>query len=200
MIPTNKFILIGLFSFAGIGVGFVLYLIFYHVDKMRESKVLKEHRERKHLIIDISNEAVARLQALDWENCKPSEKDDKYENIIDNYIINCFSEHSGVMSGLNNVKVNTGIFTNDADSAEFKIMEIYNSTPKNMVHQLKNSRDIKELRLVNGSRYIWIKPSNNSKGYRCSNAIIDRRVTLEELHNHILPICVYCGKDNVNVF
>lgn len=127
--------------------------------------------------------------------------EEKWENVMDNYIVNCFSDNSNKMSGLNNIKVRTGIFTNNELKAESKIMEIYNNTPKNMVHQLVNSRDIKELRLVNGSSYIWIKPSHNSRGYKCANAIIDRRVTLEELHNYILPICVYyCGKNNVSVF
>ena len=123
-------------------------------------------------------------------------QNDNYENVIDNYILNYFSEHSG----LNNVKVHTGIFTNDANKAEGKIQDIYNKLGEDNTKRFINSKNQKELQLLDDSRYIWIKPIDSARGYKCTNAFIDRGLTLEELQHVVFPICRYCGKDTVKVF
>jgi len=126
------------------------------------------------------------------------ENSEKYESIMDTYILSCFSEPI-TMDGLSNVKVH-GIFTNDENKAENKIQEIYNKLDKNNIYRLINSKNQKELQLLDGSRYVWIKPIDSSRGYKCTEAFIDRELTLEELQYNVLPICIYCGKDTVKVF
>lgn len=124
----------------------------------------------------------------------------KYENIIDNYILKHFPEHSSTMRGLNNIKIHTGIFTNNKSKAENKIKEIYSKFNKNNIYNLLNSKHHKELQLIDGSRYVWIKPNSSSRRYRCASAFIDRELTLEELQYNVFPMCVYCGRDTVEVF
>mgnify|MGYP001220132447 CR=1 FL=1 len=123
-----------------------------------------------------------------------------WKDIMDTYILNCFSDYSRAMAGLNNVKVHTGIFTNNPYKAKSKLQEIYDKTDKNNIDVFVLSKFQKELRLLDGTRYIWIKPIDNSRGYRCANAFIDRELTLEELNNIVFPICVYCSKNTVEVF
>ena len=136
--------------------------------------------------------------------------DDKY-NLYkedDDYNINCimskvikqsFNGESREMAGLNNVKVYCGIFTNDSNKAENKLQQLIKQHQEN-VKEVRFSKDYKQIILNDDRRYIWIKANMSSRGYRCRTAIIDKNITLEELFEIIQPLCIYCGKDDIEVF
>lgn len=115
------------------------------------------------------------------------------------YILSCFSNHKREMGGLNNIKVHTAIFTDDSAKAERKLLEIYNNN-KHKIEQFANHKDSKWLRLVDGARYLWIRPNDASRGYRFSHLIIDQHVSMEIFHKIILPCAYACSKDDVEIF
>lgn len=123
----------------------------------------------------------------------------KYEFIIDDYIKLHFKGERPEFAGLNNVKVYAGVFTN----SEYKAIIFFDNLiqeqgeAKNL-KQFINSKERKEVILNDDTRYVWIKISDNSRGYRVHRAYIDRDITLEELHNLILPLC-YSGKDDIEI-
>lgn len=122
--------------------------------------------------------------------------------IIDEYIKNMYSDEIQQMQGLNNVKVHCIIFSNDSNKANEKMQDILGdlilSNSKYDVIRIKDN--IKEIRLENGIRYIWVAPNENARGYRCNHAFIDRNLSLETIENYILPISFYCSKDTVQMF
>jgi hypothetical protein len=155
------------------------------------------------LIYDKSNNTYKQYIMQDYDN-----KYNLYEEDLDNccmtsvmskVILESFNRESREMAGLNNVKVYCGIFTNDASKAENKLQELIKQNTNN-VKRVRLLKDYKDVILNDDKRYIWIKANTNSRGYRCKNAIIDRSVTFEELFEIIQPICIYCGRDNIEVF
>lgn len=125
-----------------------------------------------------------------------SDYDNNY--IIDEYILSHFPDTTETISKFDNKQI--GIFTHNSQKAENKIMNIIKDIGTNNIEKLKKSKDHKELILKNGIRYMWVKPIGMTCGIRCSGAIIDRTVTLDEFHKIILPICVFCTKETVEVF
>ena len=121
-------------------------------------------------------------------------------NVMEEIIKQAFDRDSSEMAGLNNIKVSCGIFTNNYWKAREKLEQIWNTLNEDERERFLVRKDSLEIRLKNGKRYMWIKPNNQSRGYRFSKAIIDKDVTLEELHNYILPICHACGRNDVEVF
>jgi hypothetical protein len=115
------------------------------------------------------------------------------------YIISCFSDNKREMCGLNNIKVHTAVFTDDFEKADSKFMEIYNKN-KYIVVRFFNGKDYKALELIDGSRYVWVRPNDASRGYRCSHAIIDKNTPIEVFHNLILPYSYACSKDDIEIF
>lgn len=127
---------------------------------------------------------------------------DKREYLIDKYILNMFRDEPTEMQGLNNVKVNCIVFSNDSEKANKKMEYILSEhILSDEVHEVRRIKEsIKEIRLKNGERYIWVKPNEYSKGYRCNHAFIDRSLSLETIETHIMPTAFYCGKDTVEMF
>ena len=136
------------------------------------------------------------------ENYNLYQEDDDYNEIyiMDSIINKEFNKESGEMCGLNNAKISCGILTNDSLKANSKLKELYYKFDKSEIEYFTISKDRKELRLKNGKRYLWIKLSDCSRGYRCVKIIIDRNITLEELYEIVLPICYACGRDDVEIF
>lgn len=124
---------------------------------------------------------------------------EKIQYPIDEIIKGIFDCDSHNLGGLNNIKVQCGIFTNDSSKAENKLIEIKNKFNDDEIERLILSEQNKELRLKNGNRYVWIKLIESSKGYRCRKAIIDRGVSLEQLDEIVFPICQYCGRDDIEI-
>lgn len=127
---------------------------------------------------------------------------DDNENLkypIDEAIKGLFNGKSRELNGLNNVKVQCGIFTNNASKVEDKLKEIMNNFNNEEIDSLILSSDRKELRLKNGEKYIWIRPTDNSRGYRCKKAIIDREISYKELMEYVAYVCMYCGEEDVEI-
>lgn len=113
--------------------------------------------------------------------------------------VNLHRGESSPMGGLNNVKVDTIIFTHDRDKAERKMTEVYNECPSRVYRFIKSSYAI-ALHFYDGSRYMWLNPTSSARGYRCRKAIIDRNITLLEFQDHLDIPCMYCGKDDISFF
>lgn len=120
-----------------------------------------------------------------------------YENIIDNFIIDCFPTQKE--PNINNIKT-IGVFTKNSFKVGEIFAKIYENTDKKDVTRLVKSVNHIELDMVDGTTYKWIRPDDASRGHRCSGAIIDRELTLKELREFVFPTCVHCSKDTVEIF
>lgn len=129
-------------------------------------------------------------------------EDDEYktEPLMDIVILNSFNRESGEMAGLNNIKVQCGVITNDSEKARLKFIELYCKYDRNEVKRFVLSQYEKCLELYNGKIYVWIKPNDRTRGYRCKQIIIDRNLTLKELNEIVIPMCCACGRDDVEIF
>lgn len=133
------------------------------------------------------------------------EEPDKYGNIldkkvIDEYILYHFPETDTSTEYLKNSPITIGIFTNDAIKANTKFKEIYKFIKPFDIENICNSEYRKIIQLYNGDTYVWIRPREEIRGYRCEKAFIDRGLTLKELNNFVFPACVCCVKNMVKIF
>ncbi len=116
------------------------------------------------------------------------------ENFVEEYIINLFRGNEE--SGFHNKKI--GVFSNDY----YKILNFFadlQCEKRREIDFYKSSKETQEIKLLDGTRYIWIKPIANSRGHRVGKAYIDKNLTLNELHYIVEPICVCCKYDDVEV-
>lgn len=117
------------------------------------------------------------------------------EDFLEEYILSCFEENKEV--NYHNSKI--GVFTNDRNKIEKLFTNIYHDK-RQEIDYYRNSREIQEIRLLDGTQYKWIRPIYNSRWHRCDKAYIDKNLTLDELNYIVIPICVYCSRENVTVF
>jgi hypothetical protein len=115
------------------------------------------------------------------------------------YILESFKNNeSRDMCFGNFSRVNTGIVTNDRNKA----VEILNKLAKinegNIIQYIEGKDNLR-LILNNKTNYVWVKPYNNARGYRLQNAWIDKDIGLELFNEVIMPMCCYCGKENIKV-
>jgi len=120
--------------------------------------------------------------------------DNDWNTLPTDYIINMFQEEH--IPPFCNDKI--GIFTNNRDKA-LRFFENLNNQNKENVERYRQGKDQIDLLLKDGTYYTWIKPIDMSRGYRCYKAFIDRNLTLNELQMIVVPICVYCKKENIIV-
>ena len=120
--------------------------------------------------------------------------DDDWNTLSTNYIINMFPEDH--MTQFNNGKI--GVFTNKRDKASIIFEELYSQNKEN-VERYRQSKDQIDLLLKDGDYYTWIKPTDNSRGHRCYKAFIDKNITLDILNTIVVPICVYCTRENITI-
>lgn len=120
--------------------------------------------------------------------------------IIDKYVLGLFNEEPTEMHGLNNVKVNCIIFSNDKLKATEKMNDILDRVGDCVDKVIKIKGETHSITLKDGTRYIWVKPNDNARGYRCNSTFIDRNLPLDTIKTHIMPIAYYCGKDTVEMF
>ena len=117
------------------------------------------------------------------------------EDFIEEYILHFFEENVKNNYFENNI----GVFTNDRDKAEKLFTNIYHDK-RQEIDYYRNSREMQEIRLLDGTQYLWIRPIGNSRGHKCGKAYIDKNLTLNELDYIVVPICIYCSRENVTVF
>lgn len=133
-------------------------------------------------------------------NLREEDEDFNLIHIMDKYIMNEFDREPSEMAGLNNIKVNCGVITDDYEKARLKFQELQSKYGDEEIERFIIGKDYMELRLTNGKRYVWVKPCMRVRGYRFANIIIDRNIEFNILNNAIIPICYACGKDNVEIF
>ena len=121
--------------------------------------------------------------------------DTDWNHLPIDYILNMFpEEHTPLFS---NKKV--GVFTNNPSKA-LLIFEDLVSKNKDNINKHRRSLDHIDLLLKDGTYYTWIKVIDNSRGHGCGKAYIDKNLTLRELQEIVIPICVYCERKNIIVF
>lgn len=96
-------------------------------------------------------------------------------------------------------KIRCGIFTNDYDTAQRVIGNIKENNINNIEFYRKGKTDL-NLRLKDGTDYIWIRPIDMSRGYRCSKAMIDLAIDYDTIQRIIKPICIYCDEQDYQTF
>ena len=115
-------------------------------------------------------------------------------DIVTEYILGMFPEQQHTKLS----RTNAGVFTHSRYKAEQFLDNLFQAN-RELVEQYKKSKDEIVLLLKDGSRYTWIKPTNSSRGYKCSKAYIDKNLTLNELNKIVFPICIYCARGDVLV-
>lgn len=108
------------------------------------------------------------------------------------YIIKMFSEKQERLL----LNKNIGIFTNDKNKAQMIFDKIYDQN-KDKIERYRKGEETIDLLLYDNTHYIWIRPINMSRGHRCTKAYIDKNLTLYELKDVVLPICINCSRTNI---
>jgi hypothetical protein len=121
--------------------------------------------------------------------------DNDWVSISDEYIIEAFPVEVNIAFPLNK---NVGIFTNSTSKATKIFDDLYDKNIKEIERRI-DSNDQKLLLLKNGTRFTWIRLSDNSRGHRCSGAYIDKNITLSEFQYIVGPICVYCARSDIEI-
>jgi len=121
--------------------------------------------------------------------------DENNNNILSNYILDKFPENTGIYQYYNG---KIGIFTNSRHKC-VQLLDILFAKNKDNVKVFRKSEKTLELILHDDTIYEWIIPDQDAIGYGCSKAYIDKNVTIDELHDVILPICILCSRDNVTI-
>lgn len=163
------------------------------------------NKDDGNIILEVLN------RHLDFTNCYTMETYNNYslncdtedyetEYIMDKYIKRQFDRESSEMGGLNNIKIAYGVITDDWGKAHLKFQELRCKYENEEIEVFSISENYMELRLINGKRYVWVRPSLCARGYRFANIIIDRNIGFEALNEVIIPICYACGRDNVEIF
>lgn len=122
--------------------------------------------------------------------------DSNWQSLPIDYILNVFSKDEDIFK-LTNKKI--GIFTNNRKKAE-TIFNNLRTQYENNISRYRESIGHIDLLLDNGTYYVWIKPIDNSRGHKVSGAYIDKNLTLDELFELVVPICVYCKRKDIIIF
>jgi len=117
-------------------------------------------------------------------------------SLDEEFILSCFDdkECNDYISWNNKI----GIITDDIDKCNTIFNKIYLENEGN-IEYFKNSTYSKELKLLSGEVYVWIKARKSSRGHKCSKAYIDKNIPLDILHNVVLPICVFVSRKDVKI-
>jgi len=99
-------------------------------------------------------------------------------------------------------KIRVGIFTDNYDKAKF-IFDILELAYKNDIqfYRKHSYQPRLNLRTVRDEiDFIWLKPNDTARGYRCSRAYIDNNIDREALTTIVAPSCIYCDKNDIVYF
>lgn len=96
----------------------------------------------------------------------------------------------------NGVKPQYAIFTADREFADYEIdayAKSHNCPIAKRVKSMNESFAIME----DGTKYKWIKPTDMSRGNKCSTGVIDLATcSLEYIRDFIPAICIFAEKEN----
>ena len=122
--------------------------------------------------------------------------DNDYNILSTDYILEMFPENNNNYFTSNMI----GVFSNNYYKVSEFFMKLYNENKDNIENFRSNTNEM-DLLFKDGINYIWIKPRDSSRGYRCRNKVyIDRNLTLNELGSIIKPVCCYCERKDINIF
>lgn len=99
-------------------------------------------------------------------------------------------------------KIRVGIFTDDYNKAKH-IFDIIELAYKGDIKFYKNNQYTPRLNLITLKEeidFVWLKPHESSRGYRCSRAYIDNNIDADLLQNIVMPICNYCNENDIVYF
>lgn len=146
-------------------------------------------------IVDIKNKKRFVLKDVTSDYGALKENDLSLIEVSFDYIIDMFS---GDVPKWSSEIARVGIFTNNYLKAKHLFENIFENNKIN-IEKYINGENHKEITLKNGTRYTWIKVNESNRGCRCSQAYVDRNLTLKELQTIVMPICIYCEKENVKI-
>jgi len=142
--------------------------------------------ENKNGVAYILRDSYSDYEALDFD----------WNLLSTEYILNIFPEVN--TSPINND--NIGIFSNNYNKVYALFNDLYNQNKEN-VKRFRKSKEEINLLLEDGRYFVWIKPIDNSRGWRCSKVVyIDRNLTLNKLQYNVMPICCYCKREDIRIF
>lgn len=112
-----------------------------------------------------------------------------------------FRDEPRPLAGLNNIKLNCIVFSNNRIKAYDKMNSILENIDKdNLLRVIKVKDIIREIQLKDGTRYIWLNTNRYATAYRCKKVIIDRDLSRDLILDYVLLSACYCGKDDVEIF
>jgi len=125
--------------------------------------------------------------------------DSDYNLLSTDYILNMFPENNDNEYPYF-IDNRIGVFSNNYYKVSEFFMKLYNENKDNVERFRSNANEM-DLLFKDGMNYIWIKPRDSSRGYRCRNKVyIDRNLTLNELEVIVKPICCYCERKDIKIF
>lgn len=125
--------------------------------------------------------------------------DYEYQNIMEEFILQSFENSKSRNMCFGNFSiVSTGIVTNDRNKSKNILDKIAEKNEGSILRYIQGREDLR-LILNDKTNYVWINPINKARGYRLQNAWIDKNVGLEVFEELIIPMCCYCGRDNIKV-
>lgn len=94
------------------------------------------------------------------------------------------------------MKIRCGVFTTDREYAEGMI-NCLKDRHGGKVEKYINSANELSCYMDDGTNYIWIKPFDCSRGFRCSRAVVDiATCSFDTIQKLILPICIFADKED----
>ena len=98
------------------------------------------------------------------------------------------------------VKPQYAIFTADREFADYEINAYARSHNCLIAKRVKSTNDSFAI-MEDGTKYKWVKPTDNSRGYKCSTGVIDLATcSLEFIRDWIPYICLYAEPEKNYVF
>lgn len=91
-----------------------------------------------------------------------------------------------------------GIFTDNYWKAKNILDDLYRIDKEDIV-QYQVGKTYARLVYKDETIYMWIRPNNSARGHRVKSAYIDSYMSLEQFYNIVMPICLYCSKDDITV-
>jgi len=94
-------------------------------------------------------------------------------------------------------KTRCGIFSDSYEAAERILDKIFSEISYRVKFYKKNKIEL-NLRLKDGKDYVWIRPMNNSRSFKCSKAYVDLAIPENDILN---IVCMFCDENtNIELF
>lgn len=146
-------------------------------------------------ISDLKNNKLYLLKDIESDYEILKDKNNSLVDISSGFILSMFPDKQNIIKP---EKTRIGVFTNNYWKASKFFTQLVNQN-KNDIKYYKSSEEFQKVMLRDETKYVWIKTNQSSRGYRCSQAYIDKNLTLLELLTIVLPICVYCERKDVQI-